>query len=435
MAKALDSVPPAFPSERTIRLSQAASRTAEEVADYLMEIGQKLARYACPSYRIEQLLRALAADEDHDASVFAVPTALFVTVRPRHVIAGAAHVRPVHRMERLDGWSIDLDRLIAIDEIFNDVAAGRRTIDSGRVELRRLDERPAPYPELVKLVASFALSAAAAVFFRGGLVEVLAAGGIALVVHLLAAGLTRRPSGGHLVDFAGAFVASSVALLVARWVPTSAREVMVLAGMIALFPGMTFTTGLAEIAQKHLVSGGARLVEAMMTFLSLVFGIALSIAGYHALFGPPHVSPARVALPLPFQLLALIAVSFGFGVAFAVPRRWLWAALVSGATSYVVTSTATRFLPAHLASFLASFVVCTVANGLARKTGRPAQLFQLPGMMLLVPGSFGFLSLDDFVHGDFMSGAARGVQMLLIAGGLVMGVLFANLVLPAKKML
>jgi uncharacterized membrane protein YjjP (DUF1212 family) len=58
-------------------------------------------------------------------------------------------------------------------------------------------------------------------------------------------------------------------------------------------------------------------------------------------------------------------------------------------------------------------------------------------MMLLVPGSFGFLSLDDFLRGDVVAGAAKGFQMLLVGvgGALVMGVLVSNLVLPARKLL
>ena len=56
-------------------------------------------------------------------------------------------------------------------------------------------------------------------------------------------------------------------------------------------------------------------------------------------------------------------------------------------------------------------------------------------MMLLVPGSVGFLSLEDFLRGDFASGQAKGFTMLLIAGGIVTGVLLANVGLPAKKLL
>ena len=68
-------------------------------------------------------------------------------------------------------------------------------------------------------------------------------------------------------------------------------------------------------------------------------------------------------------------------------------------------------------------------------TQRPSQLFLLPGLVLLVPGSFGFLSLERFLRGDFVEGAAKGFEMFLIAGALVTGLLVANVVLPARKIL
>ena len=118
-----------------------------------------------------------------------------------------------------------------------------------------------------------------------------------------------------------------------------------------------------------------------------------------------------------------------------MPRRYLGAALASGAIGYIATALGTRHLPGHVSAFAAALAVCLFANGLARATDRPAQLFQLPGMMLLVPGSFGFLSLEDFLRGDFLNGAMKGFSMLLIAGALVTGILLANVLLPPRKLL
>jgi hypothetical protein len=39
------------------------------------------------------------------------------------------------------------------------------------------------------------------------------------------------------------------------------------------------------------------------------------------------------------------------------------------------------------------------------------------------------------LRGTYQAGVAKGLQALLIAGGLVMGVLVANVILPPKKLL
>jgi uncharacterized membrane protein YjjB (DUF3815 family) len=60
---------------------------------------------------------------------------------------------------------------------------------------------------------------------------------------------------------------------------------------------------------------------------------------------------------------------------------------------------------------------------------------KLPGMMLLVPGSFGFISLSEMMRGDLEEGGRRAIAMLLVGGALVSGVLFANALLRPRKLL
>jgi uncharacterized membrane protein YjjP (DUF1212 family) len=400
-----------------------------DLADYLMEIGGTLVAYGCPSYRLEEVIRVVAEIEGYTAEAFAIPTGLFVSITlPRQATS-------VFRMIRVKEWGTNLDRLVLVDTIFNDVASDRITIKEARQRLLDLDKRPPPYPRALTWAAMFAVSAAAAVFFRGGALEVGVAGATGILVALIATFIGRNPKGRFLVDFAGGLVAALVPWGLARLGAELWQEVVVLSGVIALVPGMTLTTGLAELAQKNLVSGAARLMEAFVGFLSILFGIALAIGVEHIVGTEATSPPARQALPLPFQALALVAASVGIAIIFAVPRRYLGAALASGAIGYIATALGTRYLPGHVSAFAAALAVCLFANALARATDRPSQLYQLPGMMLLVPGSFGFLSLEDFLRGDFLNGAAKGFSMLLIAGALVTGVLLANAVLPAKKLL
>jgi uncharacterized membrane protein YjjP (DUF1212 family) len=400
-----------------------------EFTNYLMEIGGTLVAYGCPSYRLEEVIRVVAEIEGYTAQAFAIPTGLFVS------ITAPGQTTPVLRMIRVKEWATNLDRLVSVDVILNDVAADRITIKDARQRLLAVDQQPRPYPRALSWVAMAAVSAAAAIFFRGGVIEVVVAGATGILVALIASLIGRNANGRFLVDFAGGLVAALLSWGLARLGLDVSQEVVVLSGVIALIPGMTLTTGLAELAQKNLVSGAARLMEAFAAFLSILFGIALAIGIEHIVSPDVSAPPERQALSLPFQAMALVFASLGIAVIFAVPRRFLGAALASGAIGYIATALGTRYLPGHVSAFAAALAVCLFANALARATNRPSQLFQLPGMMLLVPGSFGFLSLEDFLRGDFLNGAAKGFSMLLIAGALVTGILLANVLLPPRKLL
>lgn len=400
-----------------------------EFADYLLEIGGTLVSYGCPSSRLEEVIRVVAEIEGYAAQAFAIPTGLFVSI----TVPG--QTTPVLRMIRVKEWATNLDRLVSVDIIFNDVASDRTTIKEARQRLLELDKRPPPYSRALTWIATAAVSAAAAVFFRGGVLEVVVAAVVGVLVALIASLIGKNPRGRFLVDFAGGLVAALLPWGLSRLGIELLQEVVLLSGVIALIPGMTLTTGLAELAQKNLVSGAARLMEAFVAFLSILFGIALAVGIEHIVGTEVTVPPVRPSLSLPFQSLALVAASLGIAVIFAVPRRYLGAALASGAIGYIATALGTRYLPGHVSAFAAALAVCLFANALARATDRPSQLYQLPGMMLLVPGSFGFLSLEHFLRGDFLNGAAEGFSMLLVGGALVTGILLANAILPPRKLL
>ena len=411
-------------------------RSREELADYLLDIGATLASYGCPSYRLEDVIRAVAESEGYRAEPFALPTGLFLRVVPQ--IRTDEPVPEVHRMTRLSDWGVDLDRLTHVDAIFNDVVDRKTTIEQARARIREVVKKPALWSAPLVWAATTVSAGAAAVFFRGGLVEVLVASVVGGVIGGSRVALGKNPSHRLLSEFMGGLFAATMAWLATRVWSSASPEVIVLAGAISLFPGMTFTTGLAEVAQKNLVSGGARLMESAVTLLLILFGVAL-VAGFQKLAGVPlPVSTAeRVGLGLPYQGLALVVSALAFAILFQVPPRYMWAALLSGATGYAVTAFSVRHLPEapHVAAFCAALAVCVLSNLLARVMNRPAQLFQLPGMILLVPGSFGFVSLGELLAKKPEEGIQAGFTMALVGAALVIGVLVANVVMPARKLL
>ena len=424
------------PSDELPPTPSMAHRSREELADYLLDIGATLASYGCPSYRLEDVIRTVAEVEGYRAEPFALPTGLFLRVTP--MVRGQEPVPEVHRMTRLSEWGVDLGRLTLVDAIFNEVSERRVTIEQARARIREIvTRRPLWSPSLV-WAATTVSAGAAAVFFRGGLVEIFVSSVVGAAVGGSRVFLDRRPAQRLLSEFMGGLFAAMCAWLAMRVWPSASPEVIVLAGAISLFPGMTFTTGLAEVAQKNLVSGGARLMESAVTLLLILFGVAL-VAGLQKVAGAtlPVSAPARDGLGLPYQAVALVVSSVAFGVLFQVPRRYMWTALISGATGYAVTALAVRHLPEapHVAAFCAALAVCMLSNGLARVMNKPAQLFQLPGMILLVPGSFGFVSLGQLLAKKADEGVQAAFTMALVGAALVIGVLVANVLMPARKLL
>ncbi len=60
---------------------------------------------------------------------------------------------------------------------------------------------------------------------------------------------------------------------------------------------------------------------------------------------------------------------------------------------------------------------------------------RLPGMLVLVPGVLGFLSIHDIFEGDVVTGIQSFFQVGLTAAALVTGFLAANLLVPPRRIL
>jgi uncharacterized membrane protein YjjP (DUF1212 family) len=426
----------------------------EDIADYLVELGATLAGYGCPSYRLEDVIRAVAEAEGHRADPFALPTGLFL-----RVLSPDGSGVQVNRMTRVSEWGVDLARLTAIDHIFNEVIERKTSIEEARKRIKEAAKRDPAWPAWSVFLATIVLSGASAVFFQGGWLDVAVACLIGAVIagarYVLAGpkrsgrniqAASRRNARLLLSDFLGGLFATACAGLAVLVWPEVHPVIIVPAGAISLFPGMTFTTGVAEVAQKNIVAGGARLVEAAVTLLLIFFGVALmdGLADTTHFTIPSWIPSGATPAGLPWfvQLGALVCAAVALGALFQVPRKWLWSALVSCATGWLVAAAALhQHLPGHVTAFCASLAVCIVANALSRMTNRPAQLFQLPGMMLLVPGSIGFTGLGEYFYRgsrgvpETLDGTQRVFSMGLVGAALVIGVLVANVLVPSRKLL
>lgn len=408
-------------------MTSPASRSPQLVLDYLVELGSDLLAAGCPTYRLEELLVAVAANEGFSADVFAVPTGLFVSIRTP---TGEA---PVTTMVRVREWQTNLTALADLDRLLNRVVTRELSVEEARAELKA-GVVGAPWPRWAQLLAGAGSCAGAAVSFGGGLSHFVLAGVAGLLVRLLLWWTQRNPDLRFLGNFLGGVGAAATGWAATSFWPHHSRDVLVLAAVIPLLPGMVLTTGLAELTFKNLVAGTARLMDAAMTLLALVFGIAVVVSleqwtGGHA--PPVEVGPQTHVL---WRVAAVAVAATSFGVSLGMPRRLLGVALASAGIVFAA-QLAVAGLSSWVGAGVSALALGLSANAFARATLRPTQLFLVPGLLLLVPGAFGLKSVEALLRGDYTQGAGHAVDMVTVAGALVMGLLVANVVLPPKKIL
>ena len=122
-------------------------------------------------------------------------------------------------------------------------------------------------------------------------------------------------------------------------------------------------------------------------------------------------------------LLALFATA-GFSVIFRVPVRHMPAYVIIGACGWVTYELSmTYFSSASFGCFFGACVVGLLSNIAAHYLKDAATIFIIPGILCLVPGSAIFNTMAALLRDDFSSAMDVGMQTLLMAGAIAIGLL------------
>ncbi len=255
---------------------------------------------------------------------------------------------------------------------------------------------------------------------------------IGLLIGLLAPLVGARGRISRVFELLAAAVAAAAAIALSHALGGLSVSLAALAGLIILIPGFSLTVALSELAQRHLASGTARFAGALVVFLVIGFGAALGTQVGTLLFGA-----AQAALPQPqppwAEPLALLVAPLALTVFLRAPlpeTPWI---LLSGALGYGGARLGALVLSPELGAVGGALAVGLFAGFYARWRDRPDSIVLVPGILLLVPGSFGFRSFSELFARDVLPGLESAFRMLVVAISLVAGLLAAAVFAPARR--
>jgi uncharacterized membrane protein YjjB (DUF3815 family) len=172
-------------------------------------------------------------------------------------------------------------------------------------------------------------------------------------------------------------------------------------------------------------------MRAGMTFVELAFGVAIGRAVAERLFAIPEGIPS--SLPAWTEAVALLVAPPCFAVLFRARPREMFPILVTGVLGFVAVRFAASAVEPLIAGIVGAFVVGAVSNLWARRSDHPDTVTALPGILLLVPGSVGFEGLYNLLARQVEGGIEAVFRMALIGVSIVAGLLFASVVVPARR--
>lgn len=361
-------------------------------------------------------MQAFAGAWGIDVEFFALPSAVFVSAGPERLTLHQSTPEEPH-----------LQRLDALTTLADQVVGGTISTQTALIELDRLQRAPDPYGPAVTMAAFTVTGAAASVVFGGGPAELMASTVTGTLAGLCAVLLPKKAAG--LTTTLAAVLIGAFVTTIASLTPLDSR-IAVLSGLLVFLPGFSLTVGMTELATGHHLTGSSRVLGAGVSLLQLGFGIAL---GTQLVGSGPALEPTGLVFAAWSRPIALVLVSAAFTVLLRAPK-WAWPRIaLATATATLFGDIGTELLGPALAPALGALAVTLLSNGLSRITGRPTALTQVPGILLLVPGSLGFEAVQALLAADALAGVQGAFSTGLAASGLVGGMLLGHALVPPDE--
>lgn len=398
--------------------------------EFVLQLASRLHNYGTTAQRLEGAITAVATRLGLRCNPWSNPTGLILSFSDDKAVNRMAESTQVIR---LDPGDTDLRKLCQADAIAERTLSGELGINEATAALHALD-RPAGRRAQVLSSACFGLaSASVAGLLRSGWAEIATAGLIGTIIGVLYIMGAQRPRLAESLDAIAALIATLLTAAVATFIAPLATKVVVVASVIVLMPGLMLTNAVQELTSNHLVSGTARFAGAFAVLLKLTFG-SVAAAQLALLLGwIPQELSEPVRAPAWVEWVSLAIAGYAFAVLFKADRRDYWLVMLSVAAGYAITRVGGHYFGSGAGVFLASMVITALSNVYARSMNRPGALIRVPGIILLVPGSVGFRGLSFVLERDVALGLDTGFLLVSLLVSLVAGVLFGNLLYPARR--
>lgn len=406
------------------------SESFKQKRKFIVRIGKMLHKYGTPAYRLETHLMNLAHSLDLRSSFIISPTSM------TFVLWTEGHEDEYTHAARVEPGDLNLGSLSRTDEVVEMLLNNEMSISEATDRLDEIDTMPNPYGKVATGLSFVMAGSAFAMIMGTSINNVIWSGLLGLVVYFFVLWSGRSKGITNMLEPLVAMVAALLATAIAAKIdPGINIRLVILSSIIVFIPGLALTIGLNELSARHLVSGTAKVMDALMMLFKLYFGAFIGMEVGFWLFGEVEYQ-AQLALPKWTSWLAVSILGVSLIIAFRTRKRHIFWSLLVGFIAYATSVFGATQFDYGIGAFLGAFMVGIYGNLFTRFAKAPAVIVTMQGLIVLVPGSKTFIGLNSYIAGSGFESAEHAVQQsLVIFMSLVAGLIFANSALPPKKSL
>ena len=247
----------------------------DELLNLGAELGYELMVSGAEVYRVEDSVgRLLRAYGRKTGEVFAIPNCLIVSLKGEKEEA-------LTRVRRIPSHGTDIDRLERCNALCR--ALCRETPPcaeaEGRLEQLRRDSRGYTVP--MGLAGYFLGAFGFCLFFQGSFFDAVLSGMCSLAIGLCLHIMGRLGANPFFKSIAASAVSAFLAIALARLSPALNQDTITIGALMALVPGVCFTSAMRDIMAGDMMTGLCNAAEGILIGVAVVIGTgaAMALAG------------------------------------------------------------------------------------------------------------------------------------------------------------
>ncbi|OPA86530.1 hypothetical protein BFW87_25065 [Pseudomonas fluorescens] len=353
----------------------------ERVAHLTARIGRILLTHGADTPHTQRILTDVARALGHPVQVMVTAEALLVTV-------GSEAQFQTKVGHALSAMTVDMGTLMALQQVVDGICLGTLKAQAIDAQLDAVEQARPEHSPLVMTLGIAITAASLARLFGAQWSVVLAAFMAGLLSVVLRRLMGRYSLNGVATVFITALLSGVGSILVLRAFPGASPVLCLTAAGMILVPGVPLINGVRDLVSGHPGNGLARIATGAMTVLVISFALFVAAASAGDSL-PVGTGPGSLALGQ--DVLFAATAALGYALFFNVPWRVLWVCVLCGMAAH-----GTRTVAQHLgldlacASLLGAFAAGLVALLAASRFRVPPVAFAFPGIVALIPGSYGF---------------------------------------------
>lgn len=259
------------------RTEDAGEPTLKQIVDVALEAGTILLKNGAEIFRVEETIHRICHRFRVDqVDVFTMSHGLFITAdNGTDVYTKIKHV-PLS--------SARLGIVVEVNELSREIDAGLVGLEEARERLKEIENIP-PKRGLVKLIAAGCGSMGFGFLLGATVFESFIAFIIGFIVYIWVLFADKHQITKIITNIGGGAIMMMVALLARRIFPGIHMEGMISGAVMPLVPGVAFVNAIRDMADSDFLAGTVRMVDALLVFVYIAVGVAITLSVYKMMTG------------------------------------------------------------------------------------------------------------------------------------------------------